>query len=43
MKKELILELFQKFEQASYTYQNVECWSARELQIISIMVNGEIF
>ena len=34
MKSELILELFQKFEEASYTYQNVECWSARELQII---------
>ncbi len=34
MKRELIVELFQKFEQASYTYQNVECWSARELQII---------
>ena len=34
MKSELILELFQKFEEASYTYQNVECWSARELQTI---------
>ena len=34
MKSELILELFQKFEEASYTFQNVECWSARELQII---------
>jgi DNA-damage-inducible protein D len=34
MKKELINELFTKFEQASYLYQNIECWSARELQII---------
>ena len=32
MKKELILELFQKFEQACYLYNNIECWSARELQ-----------
>jgi DNA-damage-inducible protein D len=34
MKKELIKELFEKFEQACYTYKNVECWSARELQNI---------
>lgn len=34
MKKELIYELFQKFEQASYIHQDVECWSARELQDI---------
>jgi DNA-damage-inducible protein D len=34
MKKELIRELFEKFEQACYTYKNVECWSARELQTI---------
>ncbi len=33
MKKELI-ELFQKLEQASYLYKNIECWSARELQTI---------
>ena len=32
--KELIRELFEKFEQACYTYKNVECWSARELQSI---------
>lgn len=32
MKKELITELLQKFEQAAYEYQGVECWSARELQ-----------
>src|SRR6218665_3559673 len=32
MKKELIAELLQKFEQAAYEYQGVECWSARELQ-----------
>ena len=34
MKKELIYELFEKFEQACYIYNNVECWSARELQTI---------
>ncbi len=34
MKQELIVELFNKFEQASYTHNNIECWSARELQEI---------
>ncbi|MDQ0105794.1 DNA-damage-inducible protein D [Chitinophaga terrae (ex Kim and Jung 2007)] len=34
MKKELIQELFQKFEEACYLYKEVECWSARELQTI---------
>ncbi|MFD2144446.1 hypothetical protein [Mucilaginibacter antarcticus] len=34
MKKELIVELFGRFEQACYIYNNVECWSARELQEI---------
>jgi DNA-damage-inducible protein D len=35
MKKELVLELFEKFEQACYNYNNnIECWSARDLQII---------
>ena len=34
MKKELIQELFQKFEEACYLYKEVECWSARELQAI---------
>ena len=32
MKKELIAELFLKFEQACYYYKGIECWSARELQ-----------
>ncbi|MEP7256156.1 MAG: hypothetical protein ABI666_10310 [Ferruginibacter sp.] len=32
MKKELIAELFLKFEQACYDYKGIECWSARELQ-----------
>ena len=32
MKKELIQELFVKFEQAGYNLNEVECWSARELQ-----------
>jgi len=34
MKKELIFELFEKFEQACYDYKGLECWSARELQDI---------
>jgi DNA-damage-inducible protein D len=34
MKKELIHELFEKFEQACYVYKGVECWSARELQTL---------
>jgi DNA-damage-inducible protein D len=34
MKKELIAELFHKFEEASYLYHDIECWSARELQEI---------
>jgi len=34
MKKELIEELFKKFEDACYIFKEVECWSARELQTI---------
>ena len=34
MKGELILELFEKFENAGYLHNNIECWSARELQEI---------
>jgi DNA-damage-inducible protein D len=34
MKKEIIVELFGKFEQARYNYNGIECWSARELQEI---------
>ncbi len=34
MKKELITELFQKFEDACYDLDGLECWSARELQEI---------
>lgn len=34
MKKELINELFEKFEDARYIYEGIECWSARELQTI---------
>ena len=34
MKKELIAELFEKFEKACYIFNTVECWSARELQEI---------
>lgn len=34
MKKELILELFQQFEEACYLYNDIECWSARDLQDI---------
>ncbi len=34
MKKELIHELFRRFESACYVYEGIECWSARELQHI---------
>jgi len=34
MKKEEITELFNKFENACYVYQEIECWSARELMEI---------
>lgn len=34
MKQELIRELFEKFEQACYNYKDIECWSARELQVL---------
>jgi DNA-damage-inducible protein D len=34
MKRELIAELFKKFEAASHVVNGVECWSARELQVI---------
>jgi DNA-damage-inducible protein D len=34
MKADLINDLLEKFEGACYEYNNIECWSARELQII---------
>jgi DNA-damage-inducible protein D len=34
MKKELIVELLSKFENACYEINGIECWSARELQEI---------
>jgi len=34
MKKELISELFSKFENACYNLDGLECWSARELQVV---------
>lgn len=34
MKKDLIIELFEKFEAACYLIEDTECWSARELQTI---------
>lgn len=34
MKKELIDDLFKKFENACYILEGIECWSARELQSI---------
>jgi len=34
MKQELIFELFERFEQACYLYNQIECWSARDLQEI---------
>jgi DNA-damage-inducible protein D len=34
MKKEQIQLLFEKFEQARYMFNELECWSARDLQQI---------
>ena len=34
MKQDLIKELFEKFEAACYEINSVECWSARELQVL---------
>ena len=34
MKRELIQELFEKFENAAHQIEGIECWSARELQEI---------
>ena len=34
MKRELIVELLEKFENTCYTINDIECWSARELQEI---------
>ena len=34
MKKELIQDLFKKFESAGYILNGIECWSARELQVL---------
>lgn len=34
MKKEQIQELFEQFENICYDYKGIECWSARELQLL---------
>ena len=34
MKRELLLKLFKKFEDACYNLDGIECWSARDLQEI---------
>lgn len=34
MKQDLIKELFEKFEAACYEINGIECWSARELQLL---------
>jgi len=34
MKQELIKELFEKFETACNLYKGIECWSARDMQIL---------
>lgn len=34
MKKEIIVKLRRTFEEAAFDYQGVECWSARELQLL---------
>lgn len=34
MKRELIVKLRKTFEEAAFNYQGIECWSARELQVL---------
>ena len=34
MKKGQIQALFQQFESICYDYKGIECWSARELQLL---------
>ncbi len=34
MQKEIINQLFEKFEHACHNIEDIECWSARELQVI---------
>ena len=34
MKKEVITKLTKNFEESAFEYQGVECWSARELQVL---------
>jgi len=34
MQKEQIKELFERFEKARYLLEGVECWSARDLQLV---------
>ena len=43
MKKELLAELLEKFEEACYLYHDIECWSARELQEILGYTNWRNF
>lgn len=43
MKSELIKELLEKFENARYTIENIECWSARELQEIFVYTDWRNF
>lgn len=43
MKKELINALWQRFEAASGTLEDVECWSARDLQAIFGYANWQNF
>ncbi|MBS1669317.1 MAG: hypothetical protein JST58_18245 [Bacteroidetes bacterium] len=39
----LVLELFEKFERAGYLYNQIECWSARELQEIFVYTKWDNF
>jgi DNA-damage-inducible protein D len=43
VKKEVILELFSKFEQACYKFDGLEYWSARDLQLILGYLRWESF
>jgi len=43
MKAELIKDLLQKFKNACYDYNGIECWSTRELQEILVYAQWRNF
>ena len=43
MKKEIICELYNGFEAAAVEVEDIECWSARKLQLLLGYSKWEIF